>query len=176
VGKKEWRSHWTAEELREHLTYNPETGEFWTTPRRIGRICYFGKTREPSVVITLKGKDGKWRNYYAHLLAWLWMTGEWPIGDDEVDHWDTNPINNKWSNLRLATHAENNWNKGFSDRSTAPFIGAHFHKPSGLWRATFRRKHLGYFKTSKEAHEAYKKAAIQFYGEFAHKSITKNPE
>jgi HNH endonuclease len=164
------RAHWTAAELREHLTYNPDTGEFWTTPRKIGTVSYFGKTRVPAVTIQLKGKDGKWRHYYAHILAWLWMTGEWPR--DEIDHINTDSIDNRWVNLREGTHQQNNWNKDFAKRKKNGFLGAHYHKRSGLWRATLARKTLGYFKTPEEAHEAYKKAAIAKYGEFAHNSLS----
>jgi hypothetical protein len=168
------RAQWTAEELRAHLTYDPETGEFWTKPRKIGTVQYFGKTRVPAVTISLKGKDGQWRHYYAHILAWLWMTGEWPA--DEIDHWNTNSVDNRWLNLREATHVENNRNKDFSKRARSGLVGAHYHKRSGLWKANIAHKTIGYFKTAEEAHEAYKNAAAQLYGNFAHKSLTKNPE
>lgn len=161
------RTDWTADELRAWLDYNPETGEFWTRPRKIGRTCEFGKTRVPAVVIDLKGKDGKWRHYYAHRLAWLWMTGEWP--NDEVDHINTKSTDNRWSNLRQATHLQNNRNKDFRDRNK--LVGASFHKASGLWRADFQHKTLGYFKTPEEAHIAYRRAAIETYGEFLHDSL-----
>lgn len=171
VSRDEFRRYWTAERLRAWLDYNPQTGEFTTRPRKIGTVQYFGKTRVPAETIRLKGPEGVWRQQYSHILAYLWMTGEWP--PDEVDHVNTNSTDNRWSNLRAATHKQNNWNKSFASLTGASgLIGANLHKASGLWRATFRRRHLGYFKTAQEAHEAYKKAAIESYGEFAHSSVS----
>lgn len=167
-----FRRDLTADELRAWVDYNPETGEFTTKPRKIGTTQYFGKTRMPAVTLARKCKDGVIRSFYAHRLAFLWMTGEWP--EAEVDHINNDSTDNRWSNLRAASHIENNWNKDFANLLGASgLIGANRHKASGLWRATFRRKHLGYFATAEEAHEAYKKAAIEAYGEFAHHSIKK---
>ena len=61
----------------------------------------------------------------------------------------------------------------FSKINGSKYVGASYHKASGLWRATLRRKHIGYFDTPQEAHEAYKKAAVEIYGEFAHTSLTR---
>jgi len=52
-----------------------------------------------------------------------------------VDHIDGNGLNNRRSNLRLVTHAQNLWNATHDHRS-----GVTFHKQSGKWRA--RMKHL----------------------------------
>lgn len=169
VTRDEFRRYWTAERLRAWLDYNPETGEFTTKPRKIGTVNYFGKTRAPAETIHLKGPEGVWRQQYSHVLAYLWMTGEWPA--DEVDHENTDATDNRWANLRPATHKENNRNKDFAKRNSSGLLGAHYHKASGLWRATLRHTTIGYFKTAQEAHEAYKKAAIEMYGEFAHNSI-----
>lgn len=167
-----YRRDWTAADLRERLDYHPDTGEFWTRPRKIGTVQYFGKTRMPAVTITLRTEEGTYRHYYAHRLAWLWMTGEWPTA--EVDHINNDSTDNRWMNLREASHTENNRNKEFAGRNGMGLLGAHYHKASGLWRATLKRKTLGYFKTAQEAHEVYKKAAVEAYGEFAHSSLSKS--
>jgi hypothetical protein len=170
IGRPRYRCDLTAEELRERLDYNPDTGEFTTRPRKISRVLRFGKTRMPAAVIDLKGKDGVWRHYYAHRLAWLWKTGEWP--NAEIDHINGDSTDNRWSNLREATHTQNNRNKDFAKRKKSGLVGANFHKASRLWRATLRRETIGYYKTEEEAHEAYERAARAAYGKFAHSSLT----
>ena len=48
------------------------------------------------------------RLYRAHHLIWLHVTGEWPA--DILDHVDE-PVEQRLSNLRPATQAENNRNR-----------------------------------------------------------------
>ena len=55
-------------------------------------------------MIRIRGKA-----YYSHRLAFLYMTGEWPL--EEVDHIDRNPYNDAWVNLRKATSSLNKWNQ-----------------------------------------------------------------
>ena len=99
-------SQLTVERLRELLSYDPATGKFlW----RVGRQCMragavAGATEVQGYrVIKIDGKI-----YKAHRLAWLYVTGEWP--PEEIDHKNTDPQDNVWSNLRLATHSQNQAN------------------------------------------------------------------
>ena len=108
----------TAEYLRETLDYDPETGHLtWRSDRKFakaGDIAGGIKTRSHRlsyVVIYLNGK-----NHYAHRLAFLWMTGEWP---NEVDHLDGDGTNNAWSNLSNGTHSDNMRNTILNKRKRA---------------------------------------------------------
>lgn len=74
----------------------------------------------------------------------------------EVDHIDHNGLNNKRSNLRICSRAENSQNrKGAYSNSTSGFRGVHWHKATGKWRARVivdGTEHvLGYFDDPREA-------------------------
>lgn len=91
-----------------------------------------------------------------------------PAGFD-VDHIDGNKLNNRRSNLRLATRAENNRNRARRRDNKSGFKGVTKHS-SGRWRATIKAngkfKHLGVFDTPQEAHAAYLDASRYWHGEF----------
>jgi hypothetical protein len=149
------------------LTYDPETGVFtWRVTRKkcpAGKIA--GSTRADGYTAILV--DGK--RYYAHRLAFIFMTGSMP--EDEVDHIDGNPSNNRWANLRPATPQQNMWNKGRQRNSATGLKGVYRHSVTGDFCATIkvgpRRLHLGTFKTPEEANSAYEAAAREHFGEFA---------
>jgi hypothetical protein len=74
----------TAARLRERLHYDPKTGVFtrrWSRKGFKAGSVSGGKLSDGHIGVTVDG-----RQYYAHRLAWLWMTGEWP--DPETDHKD----------------------------------------------------------------------------------------
>ena len=88
-----------------------------------------------------------------------------------VDHKNGDGLDNRRSNLRLATQEQNLWNQRRSRRNTSGFKGVSFHKPKKRWRATItangRQITIGAFKTKEAAYEAYKQAARILHGEFA---------
>jgi len=81
-----------------------------------------------------------------------------------VDHIDENPLNNNINNIRLITHREN-VSRGMKNRSSK-YVGAYWYKSKKRWRSTIyidgKNIHLGTFKNDVEAHEAYKKALIDY--------------
>jgi hypothetical protein len=152
----------TAEQVRELLHYDPETGVFtWLVPHR-GHVGTAGHVK-PDGYLQI-GIGG--HKFYAHRLAWLWVNGQWPDGD--LDHRDTNRANNAIGNLRPATQTENNRNTRAS-RSASGLKGVSRHPRSG-WRAKItvegRSVFLGRFATPQEAHAAYCEAARKAFGEF----------
>jgi hypothetical protein len=97
---------------------------------------------------------------------------ERPLDEHEfVDHINHNPLDNRRCNLRLATKVENNQNSRKRRDNTSGFKGVYWNKWSKKWGAQIytngRHIHLGYFSTPEIAHEAYKKAAEQYHGEFS---------
>lgn len=96
-----------ADTVRALLDYDPETGVFrWrkssrnTKPGQVAGYCA-GGYRQIGVNGTV---------YFAHRLAFLYMTGEWPAHD--VDHRNGDRSDNSWANLRSASRSENNQNLG----------------------------------------------------------------
>jgi hypothetical protein len=86
------------------FSYDPDTGLFT-------RLVTTGSRSQAGEIAGSKDSQGYWqisinhRVHRAHRLAWLYMMGEWP--DAEIDHRDLNRSNNRWSNLRPATRAQN---------------------------------------------------------------------
>jgi hypothetical protein len=89
----------------------------------------------------------------------------------ETDHVDGDGLNNRRENLRHATTAENQCNRGAQKNNTSGRKGITFHKSTGRWasRITMNgKRHLvGYFATPELAWEAYCAAAERIHGEFA---------
>jgi HNH endonuclease len=88
--------------VRELLDYDPNSGIFrWRVcrgPVKTGDIAD-NVDSHGYVRIEING-----RSYKARRLAFLIMRGRWPA--DEIDHINRNPVDNRWCNLREASHAE----------------------------------------------------------------------
>lgn len=89
---------------------------------------------------------------------------------DHINQFDT--LNNRKSNLRLATHGQNQMNVGKKSHNTSGYKGVCWDKGKQRWRsrivANKREHHLGFFKTPEAAYEAYCNAVSIYHGEFAH--------
>jgi hypothetical protein len=153
----------TAERLRELLHYDPGTGVFVRVARVSGKRLGVVAGSMTSKGYRQVGIDGG--VYLAHRLAWLYMTGEWPA--EEIDHRDGDPANNRFDNLRAATHAENQQNRAPPKNSTSGLIGATWQQRSRRWLAQIdaggRQVYLGLFDTPEEAHAAYLAAKARLH-------------
>lgn len=92
----------------------------------------------------------------------------------KIDHANRNQLDNRKSNLRLCTTAQNIANSGLNKKNTSGYKGVfmvpeYVHK-SKRWCAMYRHKNLGYFSTPKEAAERYNKEIKELYGEFAYQN------
>ncbi len=89
--------------------------------------------------------------------------------EEKSDHINGDGLDNRRCNLRIVTTRQNNQN--FYNIQTSAYAGVSKKKylKSKPWRAGIeinnKHKHLGYFKTEKEAFEAYKKAVHELTGE-----------
>ena len=142
--------------LKHCLSYDVCTGLFtWVNPASrsvkpgqiAGRVSNNGYRR-----IMLDGV-----RYSAHHLAWLWVTGEVPT-QPEIDHRNGKRDDNRFSNLRQATKAQNQQNVVARKHNKTGFLGVSLHA-SKKWVAQIRvngvKKYLGLFDTPEDAHVAY---------------------
>lgn len=143
--------------LKELLSYNPETGLFvWLKNR--GRLAKCGSVAgsldtHGYLHITISGKI-----YLSHRLAFLFMTGEFPI--DCVDHINRVRTDNRWCNLRDATKRQNSNNKNNGNK----YVGVT--KFGNRYQASIKKRvngintttHLGMFGNPEEATKAYQLA------------------
>lgn len=157
----------TAERVRELLNYDPSTGIFTHAMRRAGvRFGLVAGTinADRYRIIQLDGVG-----YFAHNLAWLYVKGSWP--HPELDHRNRMPDDNRFENLREATHAQNMCNREMPVNNRSGFVGVGFHIRSGKWRACIgisgKAKHLGLFATPELAKNAYAEAARKHHAEFS---------
>ena len=88
-----------------------------------------------------------------------------------VDHIDHNGLNNRRSNLRLCTKAQNSRNVFSYKGSTSKYKGVCWYKKGGKWSAKIKLNnktyHLGHFEDEIAAAKAYDKKAVELHGEFA---------
>lgn len=152
-----------VEILKNALEYFPEIGVFrWKiSPAKniaIGSIAGAPDNR------------GYWqirccrRLYYAHRLAWLFMTEEWPAF--QLDHKNLNKSDNRWENLRAATATQNRANqRGYGKYPKGVCLQGK--KFQAQIQKNGKHLYLGIFATQEEASEAYAIAAKQYFGEYA---------
>lgn len=156
--------------LQELFTYDYDAGLlYWRVNRRRARAgtpagCIpKGRTRRHITI------DNVSMTYAP--AVWCFVHGEWPNG--EIDHIDCDPLNDKVTNLRVATRSQQTANTKLRADNASGFKGVYFDgsKREKKWRAQIRcgdaLTHLGYFKTPEEAHAAYSEAAMKAFGEFA---------
>lgn len=156
----------TAEYLREWFAYDPASGViFWRKkPRRNTRVGTAAGCARDFNGVRYIGVILKGRNILAHRIAFAVMTGRMPTG--EIDHISGNGTDNRWSNLREVSHAENLRNQRMCRNNSSGCMGVSFHKKSAKWRARISfsegELHLGLFDTKDEAIACRKAAEARF--------------
>ena len=94
-----------------------------------------------------------------------------PKGMD-VDHINGNPLDNRKSNLRICSRAENLRNRGANKNNTSGYKGVSWHKRNKKWacqiKHNYKKIHVGNYATPEEAARAYDKKAKELHGEYAY--------
>lgn len=154
----------TQEKLKSILSYYPETGEFiWLKKLSIRVVVGSNAGYVSDAGYILIGIEGT--EYRAHRLAWLYMTGAWPI--EQIDHRNRIRDDNRWKNLREATSGENKQNLGTRSNNTSGCTGVSWEKRTKKWAGYInvdgRRFNLGRFSDVEEARDAYLRAKAQLH-------------
>jgi hypothetical protein len=164
-----------TEYLRQRLCYEPLTGWLIWLVRPISdfpneRLAKSWNARFAGKRAGTIARDGRRyvtidaRHYRTSRVIWEIMTGNAP--EHAIDHENTDPSDDRWGNLRLATQTQNMGNQKRHSDGASGFKGVTKH-PNGRYKARIRARHLGYFDTPEEAHAAYCVAACETFGEFA---------
>ena len=157
----------TAAYVRQALDYNPGTGIFTWLVRplehfpdarawRIWNTRYAGRETGCNShgyrVLVIEN-----RHYPAHRVAWLWMTGSWP--KEQIDHKNGVRSDNRFSNLREATSAENHQNRSIISNNTSGILGVSWNTRECMWAAQIhvegKVKFLGYYSEREDAKARY---------------------
>jgi hypothetical protein len=92
-----------------------------------------------------------------------------PKGMD-VDHIHHDTLDNRKSEMRLATEQQNVFNRRLHKSNTSGFKGVWWSKACGKWQVSIyippKRRHLGYFDSIEDAAAAYRTAAQEQFGDF----------
>ena len=176
-------SELTVERLKELLEYDPKTGIFvWK--KRYKRKEDFSSVKAWANYVKFRNNcEGKIAGSYCekgylririndvlykgHTLAWFYIYGEWI---DLIDHADCDPSNNRITNLRKATPAQNSQNMKLNSRNKSGYKGVSWNSRDKRWVAHGScngvRKNIGSFLTPEEASEAYNNWSKERHGEF----------
>lgn len=88
-----------------------------------------------------------------------------------VDHINGDTLDNRRTNLRLCTYAENSRNAKLSKANKSGYKGVSWNNCLGYWQAkicvNWHQIHLGWFKRPEDAYLAYCKAANKYHKDFA---------
>lgn len=88
----------------------------------------------------------------------------------EVDHINHLPWDNRRSNLRISTTAQNQYNSKLRIDNTSGYKGVSYNKKREKWLVNIRvhkkKKYIGAFKTLEEAVKASQLAQLTYHGEY----------
>jgi len=94
-----------------------------------------------------------------------------PPDTHDVDHQDGNGLNNRRSNLRIATRAENLRNSRRRSSNTSGYKGVSWSAAANKWMARItvdgKNIYLGVFVDIEDAKKVYNDAALNFHKDFA---------
>jgi hypothetical protein len=153
-------------DLKLLVSYDPETGGF-TRLVGTGKGAHAG-----AVVLGALDRSTGYRKLcvggkqlYAHRLAWLYMTGRWPV--DQIDHRNEDRSDNRFCNLREADNAQNNQRSKARRDSRTGVLGVSWHKRGQKYVAQIKHRgasiYLGMYDSIDAAKAARQRAEAQYH-------------
>lgn len=95
-----------------------------------------------------------------------------------VDHVNGETLDNRKTNLRLVTHAQNQYNRRIPNTNTSGYKGVQWSKQKQKWIAVASLKgklyYGGGYADKLEAAKAYDRLAVKLFGEFARFNFPEN--
>jgi hypothetical protein len=103
--------------------------------------------------------------YYLHRLIYKYHNEDFDLTDishnNQIDHININPLDNRIENLRAVNHSINQRNKNKSKNCSSKYIGVSWSKANSKWLSQIKIngkvKNLGHFDNEEDANECYKK-------------------
>lgn len=151
---RHYKNDIAIEELRKIIKYDPLTGEFTRiktkslkikTPCKAGRINHLGYC-----VIGINKKI-----HLGHRIAWALHHNKWP--DQDIDHINRNPSDNRITNLREAKPTENLLNRDKQKNNKSGYKNVSWSKTMNKWivRMRVNKKDciIGYYSDINEANK-----------------------
>lgn len=126
-----------------------------------GWLNQYNWWRDPKYVVRVSGGETIWMHREINKTPQHLQT----------DHINGNPLDNRRSNLRSVTAAQNQYNQRPQRGRSSRYKGVGWHKEKRKWRAYIKKmgvdKHLGYFVAEADAAKRYNEEAKNLFGSFA---------
>lgn len=161
------------EVLSNAFAYDPESGNLYWKIRQ-GQMSPGKKAGFPAAEPGIDGTKYQYvrlnqRNYSVHRVAWLLMTGSFPEKGMEVDHINRKRDDNRWSNLRVVTKAQNMRNRSTNKNNSTGVRGVSMDR--GKFRVRIqvdgKSKSMGLYSSLADAEFARKMAEKSHFKEYA---------
>jgi len=178
------------------LVYDPETGELYWKHRAVSTFIGTEKRSAEKVAANWNSRFGGQRAFTSvgkngyragnlnrvglllHRVAFVLMTGDWPL--HEVDHINGDRLDNRWTNLRSVSGAQNRRNAcGYG--KTSEYIGVCWNSSLGGYMARVHHNgesHYCGFSVDDPARLARQrdKKAKELFGEYARLNFEENEQ